>query len=230
MPVVRRSGSLQLTTRDLDILRWIGQGGVASLDQVARRFWEGKQPETALTRLRQLVKGGYLEAHVCDALRPGELVFTLTQRGRLEFDPSWRERLQIGLPSAGEIRQQLLAQDAYLALEAWAREQGAELVSWSSEREMRASFHRTRRSSIRRSRQVTAHDIADAQAVVLTADGERLLLDIEIDGAYYGKMLKDKAARLGKSGRTVIWVCTQEREASIRRATNDYPNILVLVA
>lgn len=72
-------------------------------------------------------------------------------------------------------------------------------------------------------------DIADARAVIQNRDGAVQEIDIEIDGQYYGKMLEEKAASLGRSSRPVLWACSSPgRVASVTRAVQGYPNITVM--
>lgn len=227
--MARREAIRRLTTRDCEILHWIGQGGVANLSQVARRFWPGKQVDTALDRLRQLVKAGYLRMDVCDAQALGGRIFTLTKEGSLLFDPPLRESFYNGLLGVAEIGQQILAQEAYLNLEAWALERGSQLIEWKSERTLRAEFLRAQARSGRRKGVHTTGEIPDARAVFITTCGGREIVDIEIDGVYYGKMLCQKAEYLSKSGHQVVWVCTKARAGYIRRAVGGYPNIRVAV-
>lgn len=225
--MARRNAVGRLTERDREILRWTGQGGVATLDQIARRFWRGAQTQTTMDRLRQLVKGGYLATHLCDSRCPGgreQRVFTLTQQGTMQFSPPERQHFYVGPPPPAEIRQQILAQEAYLRLETQAREQGAQLVGWKSERALRAELLRP----VGRGEALLQVDIPDAEVVILTANGEHQILYVEVDGAYYGKMLWQKANGLAKAGHPVVWVCTLARANYIRRAVAEYPNIQVL--
>ncbi len=219
----------QLTPRDTAILQWVGQAGIASLDQVARRFWSGRSLQTGLRRMRRLVRAGYLEMHFCNVRRPGEVVFCMAEWGYRQFSSAQRERLQVGLPAPAEIAQQLLAQDAYIEIEAQVRREGGRLVGWRSERELRAEFVRSRSNPQQRERALSTMSIPDAQAMIITAHGEMEIIDIEVDGAYYGKMFWQKAKRLSESGHQVVWVCTQARASYVQKAVTDYPNIRILL-
>lgn len=224
-----RALAKQLTPRDTELILWIGRAGVASLDQVARRFWAGRSLQTAEGRLRRLVRAGYLERHSCNIRRVGEPVFCLTEQGYREFGTAYRERLQVGLPTHLEMKQQLMAQDAYLLLDAQIQREGSRLVEWRSERELRAEFRRRNAATRRKGELWSPLDIPDAQATVITGQGQEELLYIEIDGAYYGKMLCEKAKCLAGSGHRVVWVCTQERAPYVEKALACYPNIQVLL-
>lgn len=230
--MARRNLIRRLTERDGEVLRWIGQGGVANLGQIARRFWSSRKVDTALDRLRQLAKTGYLAMHLCDPCTIGmpnsRWLFTLTEQGSLLFSPSERQSFYIGLPTLAEIRQQLLAQEAYLRLEAQMREQGGELVQWKSERALRAETLTAQRQAKRHKGPLVQAEIPDAQATVVTSSGELRILHIEVDGAYYGKMLWQKADSLAKAGYPVIWVCTEGRTGYIQERVGKYPNIQVL--
>ena len=50
------------------------------------------------------------------------------------------------------------------------------------------------------------------------ADGTRTALDVEIDGAYYGALLRGKVRRLAERGRPLVWVCEAGRAARLRAA------------
>lgn len=219
----------RLTPRDAHILLWIGLAGIASQDQVARRFWGGKSRRTADERMRRLVRSGYLEMHGCSVRTPGEPVFCITEQAYREFGSAQRERLQVGLPSPSEIRQQLMAQDAYLLLEANIVRDGSRLVDWRPERELRAEFQLAHSPTQQRKWASPPADIPDAQVTIITGQGEVKTLYVEIDGVYYGKMLCEKAKCLGKSEHNVVWVCTQERAGYVEKAVAGYPNIQVLV-
>lgn len=228
--MARRYAAKQLTKRDLRLLSWIGQAGIAALDQLQRHFWAGRHVQTAQDRLAQLVKMGYLHRTLCDIRRAeGEWIYSLTHQGRQQFAPQERAQLRVGQPGPGELAQQLLAQEVYLHLAEEARAQGGELVAWRAERDLRGAFHRLARQAERQHGAPPAWEIPDAQAVIVTADGSTQEVDIEIDGQYYGKMLRQKAVRFGTGGRPTLWVCVPAREPVVRRATQPYANIRVLV-
>jgi len=228
--MARKYAAKRLTERDLAILQWIGRSGIAGEQQIMRRFWPGCREETARDRLRQLVKAGHLTPHICDVRWPGEAVYSLTAKGRLQFDPSERTRLHLGLPTAGEIRQQLIAQDTYLYLEEQARARGEHLTDWRAERELRGDFRRGQTDAERDGQDAPDWEIADAQAVIEGADGARQALDLEIDGQYYGRMLREKVGRFGAGGRPTLWVCSSKRRAAaVQKIAAPYTNIRVVV-
>lgn len=226
--MVRSTATKRITARDEAIFRWIGGAGIASFDQLWRRYWPGRSEQTAMNRLRRLTKAGFLEMHMCDARRPGERVFTLAEGCHWQVGSAHRAALHTGLPSPSEIRQQLLAQDAYLILEAQLHEQGGKLLEWRSERQLRAKLLRARHRARQDSESLAAMSIPDAQVDILSTTGERQTLYIEIDGAYYGKMLWQKAKYLAEPGHAVIWVCTQARADYVQQAVSAYPNISIL--
>lgn len=227
--MTRRHAARRLTPRDLTVLHWIGQAGIAALDQVARFGWAGRRVYSVQDRLNQLVKAGYLQSTTCDARQPGEQVYALTQAGWRLFTPQEREQLRIGLPAVKERKQQLLAQEAYLRLAAEARAAGGMLVAWRSERDLRGEVRRGQQATAHAPDSPVADEIADGQAVIATADGTTQEVDVEIDGQYYGRMLRQKAAAFGQGGRPTIWVCTANRARAVQQATRPYANIRVLV-
>ena len=220
---------VQLTERDLAILQWVGQAGIATVDQVAKRFWMGRTVATARGRVRQLIRAGYLDAHACNVRRSGEAVLCLTAAAYGLFSPAQRERLHMGLPAPAEIKQQLTAQDAYIQLDAQVQDSGGRLVEWRYERELRAEATSKHQKARGRQGYGLSSDISDARATVITSEGVVETLYVEIDGAYYGTMLCEKARRAANSGERYIWVCTQERAEYLRKALAGYSNINVLV-
>jgi hypothetical protein len=227
--MARREAARQLTARDRAILRWIGQAGIASLDQAARFAWPGRSAATAQDRLRRLVKAGYLQQTTCDARQPGEPVYTLTRAGWVLFPRQERERLRIGLPLPYERTQQLLSQEAYLLVAAETQAAGGTLVAWRSERELRGELRTAGRTATQVSWYPLLDEIPDGQVVIANTDGSTTTLDVEIDGQYYGRMLRQKAEHYGQGGRPTLWVCTTNRAPIVERATRAYPNIRVLV-
>ncbi len=227
--MARRDAARQLTARDHAILHWIGQAGIASADQVARFAWAGRHLETAQNRLRRLVNAGYLQQATSDAQQPGGLVYSLTRQGWILFPRQERERLRIGPPLPYERTQQFLSQEAYLRLAAEAQIAGGTLVVWRSERELRSDMGARGQVAARVEQHPTVDEIPDGQAVIANADGTTTKLDVEIDGQYYGRMLRQKAAHYGQGGHPTIWVCTANRAPIVQRATRAYPNIRVLV-
>jgi hypothetical protein len=222
------AAACHLMARDLAILRWVGRGGMAAESQIAGRFWPGCRTATARDRLRQLVKADYLARHICDARRPGEVVYTLTPRGRRFFPPDEQRTLQIGLPAAGARRQQLVAQDAYQYLEQEAHAQGGHLVAWQGEAALRSAFNRTGHADPHQTL-AGPTEIPDAQVQIASANGHPRTYDIEIDGQYHGQMLRQKLDGFGTGGRPTLWICTSPlRAAHIRQAAARYPNIRVI--
>jgi hypothetical protein len=209
-------------------MRWVGRAGIAAETQIHRGFWAGRNIQTTRDRLAQLVRAGYLEQTTCDARGKEEVVYTLTHRGRRQFTAAEREQLQVGLPPLKARQQQLLAQEAYLHLAAEARRAGGMLREWRPERELRAEFRRAQQAAVHRHQPAPTWEIADGQAVIVDADGFVREIDIEIDGQYYGQMLRSKAARFGAGGRPILWACTANRVQTVSEAIEPYGNIHIL--
>lgn len=138
----RRSRARVLTARDQDILRFVGTQGVASLGQLSRRFWPGALVSTAQDRLTQLVRSGCLQAKRCYVHPVTELVYGLTREGLLLFSTSERTGLQVGLPSASEMKHSVLATEVRIRIEEQLQAEGGQLVGWRRERELRADCGR----------------------------------------------------------------------------------------
>lgn len=219
----------QITARDEALLRRIGQAGIAGEAQLHRDYWAGAQLRTAQDRLTQLSKAGYIERQVCDVRRPGEVVYTLTRKGRLLFDQAERPRLHVGLPAAHELKQQLIAQDAYSQVAAEIAAAGGTWGDWRGERDLRSEFRREQQAAAQAGSPAPTREIADAEAVWTDAAGTPHTLDVEIDGQYYGKMLRQKLARFGESGRPTLWVCASpKRAANVTAAAAQWPTIRVI--
>lgn len=235
-----------LTERDRQILQFVGQGGIARLDQLKRRHWPTAQEQTARDRLLQLEKAGWLQSHFCHQARKHNngLVFTLTNKGAAHFTSAERKRFTIGLPTHGELVQQLVGQDTRIALEIRLAAQGRRLVQWRSERELRSEFYgdqarynrqrgRAWNASASRStgRPKDVDDLYDAQAVIAGQDGQESQLGIEIDGQYYGKMLDKKLASFtARPDQPLIWATTSPlRARRIEQALAAYSHIEVLL-
>jgi hypothetical protein len=225
--MTRRYTASQLTERDHQILYWTGHAGIASLAQLARHFWSGKQESTAGTRLTQLVKAGYLDAEFCRTDVPWEPVYSLTRKGWLLFKPPMRDRLHIGLPAHAARKQQLLSQEAHLWLGTTAEAAGGCLTDWRTEHELRAAWYRKHERFAHNL--LPDEEIPDAQAVIVAPDGARREIDIEIDGQYFGASLWGKAARIGRQSRPTLWICSAPRADYLRGVLHDYPNIRVVV-
>ncbi len=226
-PVQRISRAGQLTTRDCQILRLAGQGQVASLALLHRRFWPEGLQSTARYRLAQLVGSGYLQTAFTNVRRPGEQVYCLTEQGAAIFTFLERQRFTPGMPGTNDMRQQLDAQEARYYLERRLTGQGERLLDWKSEREIRsAAFKERDKLEKEKGRRLNMLELAelpalpDARATVertRNGDYETYQIDIEIDGAYFNAMLKAKLVGLLQvrraTGRPLIWVTTTHRRA-----------------
>jgi DNA-binding PadR family transcriptional regulator len=226
---MRTSGSIPpLTERDRALIAFVGRAGIASLDQLHQRHWAGASRQTCRDRLGRLERAGLLEAYYTNAWRPGERVYTVTQAGRAALSPSLRARTRVGRCPRAEHKQQLLAQEYRLRLEAQLARQGARLVDWWDERELRCE---SARAGFQRGGAPGCYEVrgcADARASVEYEDGRREIWDIEIDGAYYGARLARKMRVLAAEERAVVYLCEGVRAPIIRGAAAAYPTIQVV--
>ena len=206
-----------ITGRDRAILRFIGQGGVASLNQRQQRFWEGRQRTTAQERLGQLVRAGYLEEYYTNVRLKGERIYCLNHQGANEFSAGERKQFTLGKPNQIELKQQLLAQDTRLLFEQQLSKRGGQLVSWASERNLRRENRLEQPVKNRDNSQV----ISDARATIENNSGQLEEIEIEIDGQYHGRMLKEKIRILANSARTTVWVTTPERVIRVKQAIQE---------
>ena len=212
-----------ITDRDRELLRFVGQGGVASLNQIHHRHWTTAQERTAQERLQQLVSAGYLEKAYTDTRKSSEAIYGLTRKGAALFDKLEQHHLTIGLPTHNEMKQQLYAQDTRLVLERHLTERGGKLVGWHNERELRSLQRREQLAQGQSfNTRLQFEDIADAQVIIADASGQETVLDIEIDGEYFGKMLKEKIANYERMGRPTLWVSMgQSRGKRIEREVQE---------
>ena len=225
----RRYAVKIVTARDAAILAWVGRNGLATVDQLLRQFWPGAKRSTGGDRLRQLVKARLLTVHHCDARRADEQVYCLTDGGRLHFPAAQRAHLHTGLPATHELKQQLLAGDAYVALADELTAAGVRILDWQSERTLRSEFRLAQQAAERHDAPPPTWQIADAQVVTADPDGTILTTDVEIDGQYYGAMLRNKVQRFGEGGRPTLWVCdSAPRAARVATLAAPYPTIRVI--
>lgn len=234
--VKRRVGKAQvLTDRDMGIIRRIAKGQVLSLEQARQVFWRKADGSlaartTVQTRLGQLVGAGYLQTDYTNARHPGEQVYSLTRKGANLLTPLERQRASLGLPGQSELRQQLDAQNVRISIERDLAGRGAQLLDWKNEHELRAEQTSQIKQLVRqKGRRLTQAeldllpDIADAQALIEDARGQIYGLNIEIDGQYFGQMLRNKIADMYSLSRQtalpVVWATTgsSERIARLNR-------------
>lgn len=231
--------ALILTSRDREVLRFIGQGGIATLDQLHRHFWPGAKLQTCQARLTQLRRVGWLAQERLDLRQRGALAFTLTRAGAEQFSRGEYQRFMIGRPAQAELKQQLLLQEARIILEREFKEQGQRMVDWKSERELRQEqqrkLHQDNHSSFRKGhrekgfRSKTKEDIADALITVADQEGKEYQLELEADGAYFGQMLRNKVKALQHNPHPVIWITTPQRAERIKQEIENYDNLRLMV-
>ncbi len=212
------------------ILEFIGTDGIASLENLHHKFWPEGRAQSCRRYLRQLEKAGWLKSYIIQVCKPGQLVFTLTAKGASShFNQAARKNLMIGLPANQEIKQQLFAQQARLLLEAQLACEGKRIVGWQNERQLRRETIQKMKSG--QSNHNALNEIADARMTVSDETGRTFSQEIEIDGEYYGQMLKNKLETYGREGLPLLWVTTQNRAARIRKeiALANITNISLLV-
>jgi len=232
---VNKAKVKKVMPRDLGLIKFVGQGGVSSLPQLHQVFTKlsdrpTTQERTCRERLAQLEKTGYLQSQFVDVRTRGELVFTMTEEGAKLFSKVERKRFIMSLPNHSELKQQLVGQDTRLVLEESLAKEGYRLVDWQHERELRSRQKQTGKqqagggssppvptSAYRgssRKKKKTEMDIGDARAVFVNSQGKDLTLEIEVDGQYYGKMLKNKLTYFANSGKETIWATDSTKRAA----------------
>lgn len=210
-----------VTARDLEIMRLVGTDGVARLKVIHERFWPGASERTCRERLTQLEKAGWLESHFVDTRHfQNELVFSLTARGaKIHFNQAERKFLIMKLPAYNEISQQFMVQEARFRLQKRLQEDGLKLAGWLNERQLRSQARLQRAPGTRAWGSLGG--IADAQAVIVNpATGEVSRQNIEADGDYFGKKLREKIEAIGRAGISTLWVTTPTRVKHISLEIN----------
>ncbi|HET7081103.1 MAG TPA: replication-relaxation family protein [Chloroflexia bacterium] len=203
------------------LLRWIGDGGLATGDQLARRFWppdgHARSPYVYLHRLEQQ---GYIRSRRHQVLGRVQPLYVLTAAAStaLQIDPPF---VRIDWPPPAEYEHLALAQETRLYLEQQlANSAGGAILAWRSDYLLRHLYPPTG----------TQEHIPDIQAKLCFGPRQRVeTYQIEIDGGHYhGKMLARKVAQYGAQPHKVIWACRTHRAARIARAIQPYPNIQIL--
>jgi hypothetical protein len=117
------------------------------------------------------------------------------------------------------------AQDARIILEKYLGLKGEEVLDWKGEREIRSEAFKKRSEleqelgrRLSQEEYASLPELPDATATIQSEAGKTIYrLDIEIDGAYFNRMLKRKinglAVNSRKSGRPVIRVSQTRRRA-----------------
>jgi hypothetical protein len=223
--------SVRQNTRANEILEFIGTDGIACLENLRQKFWADESLETCRKYLSQLEKTGWIKSYFIHVCKPGQLVFTLTAKGaKANFSQAARKNLMVGLPTNLEIKQQLLVQQARLELEKQLAAKGERIIEWLNERQLRRETVRNIKSGI--STLYTLNDIADARMTVQTLEDRVYRQEIEIDGEYYGQMLKNKIETYRRKGTPILWVTTSNRanriNGEITRAGATNISLLVL--
>ena len=199
-------------------MRLLGTDGVSSFKVLHERFWSDAKERTCRERLDQLVKSGWLESYYIDTRdEKNLLVFNLTRKGAKDnFDPVTRRFMITKLPAYNEVHQQLMAQQARFRLIERLTKQGLKLAGWLNERQLHSQARRKLRPGTMAWGRIGG--IADAQASILNpVTGEITNQNIEVDGAYYGKGLREKIAGIARAGIKTTWVTTPGRTAKINR-------------
>jgi hypothetical protein len=132
----------------------------------------------------------------------------------------------VGWPARSEYNHLILAQETRLLLEQELTADGGRVVCWRSERLLRHLYT----PFMAPDSDPPGYEIPDAQIEWQTTPGAAVeTADIEVDGAYYGRMLVQKAAHYGATQRPVLWACTPKRAALVEQAIAPYTNIRLFV-
>lgn len=211
-----------LTTLGRAILRWIGDEGLATEHQLARRFWppevNARSPYVYLHRLEQQ---GYVESRQHQVLGQVQTLYVLAPAAgpALQVYPPF---VRIGWPPPAEYEHLALAQETRLYLEDHLADTTVEgmILAWRSDYLLRHLYPPSQ----------TQQHVPDVQVELRTSPTQSPeTYQIEIDsGHYHGKMLEHKVRQYGTQAQKVIWACRADRVARIERAIQAYPNIQVL--
>jgi len=142
-----KKAALVITDRDLEVLKFIGKGGLASVSQIQSKYWTGAKEQTCRERLEKLQKAGLLNSQLITTRNPkGELIFTLQPAAYKLFSRAIQDRFFNNVTNS-EMMQQLLAQEALLKLEKEWAEQGKVLMDWKHEREIKGALKKQQRGT-----------------------------------------------------------------------------------
>jgi hypothetical protein len=211
-----------LTPFSRSLLRWIGDGGLATRDQLARRFWPPDgHPRSPYVYLHRLEQQGYLRTRPHQVLGRVQPLYVLTAAAStaLQIAPPF---VRIDWPAPAEYEHLALAQETRLHLEQQLAQAaaGGAILAWRSDYLLRHLYPPTG----------SRVHIPDIQVELRAAAQQTVeIYQIEIDGGHYhGKMLARKVAQYGAQPHKVIWACRPNRVARIARAIGPYPNIGIL--
>jgi hypothetical protein len=114
------------------VLTWIGEGGLASAEQLARRFWPPARPRSAYRYLLPLVQAGYLATAPQTILGRGRTVYALTAAGSAALGLA-PPLVRVGWPHPQELPHLLLGREMRLLLEARLAQagQGGRILAWA---------------------------------------------------------------------------------------------------
>jgi len=201
---------IQVTERDREIFRYVGQRGLATTQTIHQTFWDGRTLQTAQDRLTQLTKGGYLRTATTDARGRAEQIYWLSRKATQLFSAAERASFVKGNPTQAEIGHVLTTSEVIEKLK------GKYQVShFVHERALKGELKRG-----------ASTVLADARAEL---DGIDYL--IEIDSPHYtGQRLRRKGAGFGKAGKPTLWVVGgQARLHTVSQSVAGYANIQVVL-
>ena len=210
--------------RDREIFRFVGEHETATFTQVRQKFWAGSVTDkTAHDRLDKLRREGYVMRHDYTISATGRTTtrYSLTRKAVRELEPATTAHLYTGTLIAREVEQAIKGVEARLELE----RRGYRVEGWISERELQRAQHAAIAQARREGKPATAEPISDGQAIIADpTTGEVTSVDVEIDGQYWGRMLREKMH--GFTGRPLFWVCSPARAERVSRAAS--PNVKVI--
>ena len=200
-----------LMPRDLAVLGWIAEMGVADLRQVGLLLlrYDGDPDSTVnLSRVRRVVSRwcalGFAETRRVLGDRPA-LVWTTHVGNRvLGYDFAQRP----GEPSLATVRHTLATGDARLVLE---ERLGRQLVAWISDRELRST---NRTLGLK-------HHVADGVAEM--ADGSRTAVEVELTLKAHDRLLSILVDLTGRYD-SVLYLTNEATQIAVSRAARQLDN------
>jgi DNA-binding PadR family transcriptional regulator len=199
---------LKIMERDLEVLKFIGKGGIASLSQIHTRFWSGAKESTCYQRLHVLKKAGLVRSEMAtDHLGKDTLVLLLQPAAYNLFGRAIQDRFFTNIT-------------------------GKSIENWTTEREIKRELAKKQYQNKGKSKSVKTSqvEVADAQALIRDdISGELYEVEVELDGFYYGKMLQGKIDRFAASKKPTIWVTTPDRAEMIASKISNHSNITLFV-
>ena len=176
----------------------VGRLGCMSEDQLYRIFGARLSKESFKDRMREIENSGYLASKVIDARGRPERVYHLHRGTKLRelFKPDELKALQVKMPASSELRSVLRTHDILLKVQ-----EKFSITSFVTEHQLKSMKSLSGCYK-------TAPIVSDGRLTFGKGNSGSagVTLEVEVDGAYNGKKLKNKISSMASSGKMTVWV------------------------